>query len=57
MTNGGPNGASESLMMRMYQYAFRDYNFPMASALSVMICIILIILSGIYMKLTKNKEE
>ena len=44
-------------MMRMYQYAFRDYNFPMASALSVMICIILIILSGIYMKLTKNKEE
>ena len=56
MTNGGPNGASESLM-RMYQYAFRDYNFPMASALSVMICIILIILSGIYMKLTKNKEE
>lgn len=57
MTNGGPNGASESLMMRMYQYAFRDYNFPMASALSVMICIILIILSGIYMKLTKNKAE
>lgn len=57
MTNGGPNGASESLMMRMYQYAFRDYNFPMASALSVMICVILIILSGIYMKLTKNKEE
>ena len=57
MTNGGPNGASESLMMRMYQYAFRDYNFPMASALSVMICMILIVLSGIYMKLTKNKEE
>lgn len=57
MTNGGPNGASESLMMRMYQYAFRDYNFPMASALSVMICIILVILSGVYMKLTKNREE
>ncbi|MCR4695118.1 MAG: sugar ABC transporter permease [Pseudobutyrivibrio sp.] len=56
MTNGGPNGASTSLMMQMYQYAFRDYNFPAASALSVMICIILIVLSGLYMKLTKEKE-
>lgn len=57
MTNGGPNGASMSLMMQMYQYAFRDYNFPMASALSVMICIVLVILSGIYMRLTKSKED
>lgn len=57
MTNGGPNGASESLMQRMYNYAYRDYNFPKAAALSVMICIILIILSGIYMLLTRKKEE
>ncbi|WP_310603380.1 carbohydrate ABC transporter permease [Anaerosporobacter sp.] len=57
MTNGGPNGASVSLMMLMYQYAFRDFNFPAAAALSVMICIILIILSGLYMKLTKSSEE
>lgn len=57
MTNGGPNGASTSLMMQMYTYAFRDYNFPNAAALSVMICAILIILSGLYNKLTKSKEE
>lgn len=57
MTNGGPNGASVSLMMLMYQYAFRDFNFPAAAALSVMICIILVILSGLYMKLTKSSEE
>lgn len=57
MTNGGPNGASVSLMMKMYQYAFRDFDYPSAAALSVIICIILIILSGIYMKLSKDKEE
>ena len=57
MTNGGPNGASISLMMMMYQYAYRDFNIPSAAALSVMICLILIILSGIYMKMTKSREE
>ncbi len=57
MTNGGPNGASISLMMMMYQYAFRDFNYPAAAALSVMICIILIILSGLYMKLSKGEKE
>ncbi len=57
MTNGGPNNASISIMMLVYRYAFRDYNFPAAAALSVMICIVLVILSGIYMKLTANKEE
>ena len=39
--NGGPNNASISLMMLMYRYGYRDYNVPKASALSVMICIIL----------------
>lgn len=57
MTNGGPNGASTSLMMQVYMYAFRDYNYPFAAALSVMICLILIILSGLYMKMTKSKEK
>ncbi len=57
MTNGGPNNASISIMMLVYRYAFRDYNFPAAAALSVMICIVLVILSGIYMKLTAAREE
>lgn len=57
MTNGGPNNASISLMMLMYRYAFRDFNFPAGAALSVMICIVLIILSGIYMFVTKKKDE
>lgn len=56
MTNGGPNNASISLMMLTYNYAFRDFNYPMGAALSVVICAILIVLSGIYTKLTKDKE-
>ncbi|WMC94229.1 carbohydrate ABC transporter permease [Kineothrix sp. MB12-C1] len=56
MTNGGPNNASISLMMLMYRYAFRDFNFPAGAALSVMICIVLIIFSGIYMITTRKKE-
>lgn len=57
LTHGGPNNASYSIMQLVYDFAFTDYNFPKAAALSVMVCIILIILSGIYMKLTKSKEE
>lgn len=56
MTNGGPNNASISIMQLVYNYAFRDFNYPMAAALSVLICIILILLSGLYFKLTTRKE-
>lgn len=56
LTNGGPNNASISIMQLVYNYAFRDFNHPAAAALSVMICIILVILSGLYFKLTKSKE-
>ena len=57
LKNGGPNNASLSIMMVIYRYAFRDYKFSEAAALSVMVCIILIILSGIYMKMTAKKDE
>lgn len=56
MTNGGPNNASISIMQLVYNYAFRDFNYPMAAALSVLICIALVILSGTYFKIIKEKE-
>lgn len=56
LTNGGPNNASISIMQLVYRYAFEQYNYPNAAALSVIICIVLILLSGLYMKLTKKKE-
>lgn len=57
MTNGGPNNASISLMQLVFNYAFRDFNYPMGAALSVMICIVLIILSIIYTAVTSSKKE
>lgn len=56
MTNGGPNNASISIMQLVYNFAFRDYNFPAAAALSVVVCIVLIVLSGLYFKLTSSKK-
>ena len=57
LTNGGPNNASLSIMLLVYKYAFTKYDYPNAAALSVIICIVLILLSGLYMKLTKSRDE
>lgn len=57
MTNGGPNNASISIMQLVYKYAFQDYNYPMAAALSVMICAVLVVLTVVYFKVTKNIDD
>ncbi len=57
MTGGGPNNASISIMQLVYNYAFRDFHFSEAAALSVMVCLILVVLSGLYMYMTKEREE
>lgn len=48
LTNGGPNLASISIMQLVYNYAFQDFNYPMAAALSVLISVALVILTAIY---------
>lgn len=57
LKNGGPNNASISLLMLVYRYGFRDFNFPCAAALSVLVCIILILLSGLYMRVVNKQNE
>ena len=57
LKQGGPNNASISIMMLVWNYANREFDYPMASATSVVICVILVILSGLYFKLTKSKED
>lgn len=57
LTNGGPNRASISLMQMVWTYAFKDTRYPRAAALSVMICLVLILLSGLYNILTKDRED
>lgn len=57
LTNGGPNNASLAIMLLVYKYAFTKFDYPNAAALSVIICVVLILLSGLYMKLTKSKDD
>ena len=57
LKQGGPNNASYSIMMVVWNYANRNFDYPMAAATSVVICAILIVLSGIYFKITKTKED
>lgn len=57
LTNGGPNNASISLMQLVYRYAFEKFNYSRASALSVIIFVILMILTFLQGKLTKERED
>lgn len=57
LTNGGPNNASISIMQLVYKYAFQDFNYPMAAALSVLICIVLIFLTMIYFRITRSNKN
>lgn len=57
MTNGGPNNASISLMQLVYRFAFEEYKYAQAAALSVMICLILIVLTAVYFKVAKTTDN
>jgi multiple sugar transport system permease protein len=54
-SGGGPNGASESLMLLAYQYAFRDGNAAYSSATSVILSIFIILLTVLYLALIKKQ--
>lgn len=56
MTNGGPNNASISIMQLVYRYAFEKFDYASASAISVIICLVLVIISSVYNKVTTKKE-
>ncbi|MCL1964973.1 MAG: sugar ABC transporter permease [Firmicutes bacterium] len=55
MTNGGPNNASISLMQMVYRYAFDRFEYSKASALSVLVSVILITLTLVYNRTTRSK--
>lgn len=56
MTNGGPNNASISIMQLVFRYAFERFDYPKASAVSVIISVILIVLTLAYNKLNKEQD-
>lgn len=57
MTNGGPNNASISIMELVYELAFKQMKFSQAAALSVEVCIILIILTVIYYAIANRADK
>ncbi len=53
MTAGGPNNATMTLMYLAYNYAFVNAEFGKAGALGMMLFLLLLVLSLVYVKLTK----
>jgi multiple sugar transport system permease protein len=54
MTDGGPQGATTTVMLLLYRYAFQGGEFGPASALGLNLFIILAIFSLIYFRLTRR---
>jgi multiple sugar transport system permease protein len=56
LTGGGPNNASISIMQLVYRFAFEQFDYPKATAVSVIVCLILAGLTVLYFKVTKRQE-
>lgn len=57
MTHGGPNNASISVMELVYELAFTHMKFSQAAALSVEVCIILIVLTVVYYAVANRADK
>jgi ABC-type sugar transport system permease subunit len=56
MTEGGPGRATESVVLRIYQEAFVNNNFAQATALSVVIFVLILGLSVINLRWLRRRE-
>jgi len=59
LTNGGPDGASRSLMLLMWEYAFGvlGIDFGRASAIAVTTALILLVFTTLYSIVNKRKVD
>jgi len=53
-TGGGPQNATTSLLMLVYKYAFQQANYGAATALSVMLALVLGVVSVVYLLATRR---
>lgn len=53
-TGGGPNNATTTILLLIYRYAFINGDFGAATALSVLLAIVLCVLSVVYHLLTRR---
>lgn len=56
-TGGGPVNASLSLMLLNYNYTFRDFKVGMSAAVGVLVSLVLVVLSMVYLKASKEKDS
>jgi multiple sugar transport system permease protein len=54
MTGGGPRNQTLTVMLLVYRYAFADGNYGKATALSVMLAVVLAIISAVYQLATRK---
>nr|WP_281387179.1 sugar ABC transporter permease [Jiangella mangrovi] len=54
MTNGGPQNATVTVLLQIYNYAFRFGDFGAATALSVLLALFLAVMSAVYFRLTRS---
>jgi multiple sugar transport system permease protein len=54
MTDGGPANATVTILLMIYRYAFLFGNYGVATALSLILAAVLIIVSAVYLRLTRS---
>ncbi len=57
MTSGGPDGASVSLLLLSYQYAFQSFDAGASAATGVILAVIIIALTIVYLRLSRPKKN
>lgn len=57
MTSGGPDGASVSLLLLSYQYAFQSFDAGASAATGVILAVIIIALTIVYLRLSMPKKN
>lgn len=57
ITGGGPQNATMSLVLLIYNYAFQNADFGGASALGVMLFLVLAVFALIYMRMTSRSMQ
>ena len=55
MTRGGPGNASRTLVMVMYEHAFKDIEFGYGSAIAIVVFLMILIMSIVQMWLWRNR--
>jgi multiple sugar transport system permease protein len=56
MTGGGPGGATETIVIRVYQTAFRFYDFSYAATIGVAGFLIVLTISLIFLYVQRRQE-